>query len=303
MEMNPFSPQQIKKAALELSKRYREGQKPYLRTVEDRHAYLVTRLPATQAALRRVFEELKEKPLYTYLDIGAGPGASWEPAQEVWPMLEKATFVELDSEFVRLGKKLLQNRPIEWKLQSATHLEEMPIHDLVLFSYSWGEIKSPAVLQRAWNLCRQFLVIVEPGTPRGYEAMLEARDSLVAQGGVVFSPCPHSQKCPWQGTREWCHFAIRLERSREHQWAKEGSLGYEDEKFSYVIVSKTPPDPFFGRLVKDPLKRKGHTLLTLCTKNGIETKIISKKQKDLFKMVNKSKWGDKIREVENSEKH
>lgn len=292
-----YSPQQIKRAALALSQRYREGQKPYLRSPEDRHAYLVTRLPATQAALRRVFEELKEKPIYTYLDIGSGPGASWDPAQETWSMLESATFVELDAEFVRLGKSLYQNKPIEWKFQSAASLEKIPAHDLVLFSYSWGEIKNPSVLQRAWDLCRQFLVIVEPGTPRGYEAMLEARDALITQGGHVFAPCPHRQKCPLQGTQQWCHFAARLERSPEHQWAKEGTLGYEDEKFSYIVVSKTPTPSIFGRLLKDPLKRKGHTLLNLCTKNGIETKTVSKKQNDLFKSLNKDKWGDKVIEL------
>src|SRR6185503_4421599 len=106
-----YSPK-IKQAALALSARYREGQKPYLRTPEDREAYLITRLPATEAAILRVFEELHGKPLYTYLDIGAGPGTSWEPAEKTWGTLQSGTFVEIDPQFVRLGKKRLEGKPI-----------------------------------------------------------------------------------------------------------------------------------------------------------------------------------------------
>lgn len=292
--MKSFSPQQIKKAAQALSDRYRKGETPYLRSIEDRHAYLVTRLPATQAALRRVLKEIQDGKITSYLDIGAGPGASWDVAKEIWPSLHEATFVELDMEFVKIGKEQLQGQPITWKLQSAAQLGEIPMHDLVLFSYSWGEIKSLAALHHAWDRCLQYLVIVEPGTPRGYEAMLEARDALIKKGGSVVAPCPHSQICPWQGSSEWCHFATRLERSRDHQWMKEGNLGYEDEKFSYIIISRSNPAPFLGRMVKDSLRRKGHTLLTLCTEQGIVTKTVSKKNKQLFKAINKIEWGDKI---------
>ncbi|MGH2611825.1 MAG: small ribosomal subunit Rsm22 family protein [Rhabdochlamydiaceae bacterium] len=287
-----FSPQQIKKAAQALSERYRKGETPYLRALEDRHAYLVTRLPATQAALRPVFQELQGSQISSYLDIGAGPGTSWEVAVEVFPGIEQATFVELDREFIKLGKERLEGKPITWINESAVNLDVKP-HDIVLFSYSWGEIKNLSVLIKAWALCRQFIVIVEPGTPQGYAAMLEARDELIKKGGHVMAPCPHSHKCPWQGSLEWCHFGVRLQRSQEHQWVKEGSRGFEDEKFSYTILSKKSVRPPFGRMVKDSLRRKGHTILTLCTENGIELKTISKKQKE-YKSNNKLKWGDKV---------
>lgn len=292
--MTPYTPQQIKKAAQALSERYRKGETPYLRNPEDRHAYLITRLPATQAALRRVLEELAGTEIESYLDIGAGPGASWDPMVERWPMVKRATMVELDMEFVKIGKLELQGKPVTWKMESALKWSEEGLYDLVLFSYSWGEINTKAALHAAWNACKQFLVIVEPGTPRGYEMMLKARDEVISLGGFAYAPCPHSKGCPWKGTKEWCHFGVRLERSREHQVMKEGRLGYEDEKFSYIILSKTKPAPFYGRMVKDSLRRKGHTLLALCTDKGIEVKTVSKKQKELFKTINKLKWGDKI---------
>src|SRR4051812_43304720 len=113
--MIPFSQQQIKKAAQALSDRYRKGETPYLRSLEDRYAYLVTRLPATQAALGRVFEELRGAEVCSYLDIGAGPGGSWEVATQAFPGITEATFVELDREFVKIGKEKLVAQPILWK--------------------------------------------------------------------------------------------------------------------------------------------------------------------------------------------
>lgn len=287
-----FSPAQIKKAALALSERYRKGETPYLRSIEDRHAYLVTRLPATQAALSRVLQELRGAQIESYLDVGAGPGGSWDVVVEVFPSLQEATFIELDREFVKIGRAHLEGKPVIWKNEAAAELD-VKQHDMVLFSYSWGEIKSLSVLNQAWNLAAKFLVIVEPGTPRGFTSILNARDELVQKGGHVIAPCPHSQRCPWQGSSEWCHFGVRLERSREHQWAKEGSRGFEDEKFSYTIISKEKETPFLGRMVKDSLRRKGHTILTLCTVNGIELKTVSKKEKE-YKNTNKLKWGDKV---------
>jgi ribosomal protein RSM22 (predicted rRNA methylase) len=287
-----FTPQQVKKAAEALSERYRKGETPYLRAPEDRHAYLITRLPATQAALRRVFEELRGERIASYLDIGAGPGASWDVVEDSFAGIEQATFVELDREFVKIGKENLKDKPITWINESVLTTNVKP-HDMVLFSYSWGEIKNFTVLTKAWAACNQFLVIVEPGTPRGYAGMLEARDELIKRGAHVIAPCPHSRKCPWQGSPEWCHFGVRLERSREHQWAKGGSMGYEDEKFSYIILSKEPRKPFYGRMVKDSLRRKGHTILTLCTQSGIELKTVTKSN-DNYKSINKLNWGDKL---------
>ncbi len=289
-----YSSAELKKAAQALSERYRTGQVPYLRSPQDRHAYLLTRYPATKAALQRVFQEIKSFPLQTLLDIGAGPGTSWEAAQETWDSLTKATFLERDRDFVEIGSKMTPKEKVRWVTGDVSKQASFEVHDLVLFSYSWGEILDLSLLEKAWQAAAQFLVIVEPGTPRGYQSMLKARDFCISKGGIVFAPCPHSKACPLQNTPEWCHFGVRLQRTDEHRLAKEGSLGFEDEKFSYVIMSKQPIESSFSRLLKDPLRRKGHTLITLCSKSGIEQKTVTKKDKEFYKRVNKLKWGDKI---------
>lgn len=289
-----FSPSELKKAAQDLSERYRKGITPYLRTPQDRYAYLLTRLPATKAALQRVFQEIRGFPIQSMLDIGAGPGTSWLAAHEIWEALNQATLVERDKDFIEIGSKTTPSDRVKWVTGDVSKLEKFEMHDLVLFSYSWGEILDLHLLERAWKAARHFLIVVEPGTPRGYESMLKARDFCIAQQGKVYAPCPHSHACPWEKTQEWCHFGVRLERSEGHRLAKEGSLGYEDEKFSYIIMSKGALHAPFSRLLKDPLRRKGHTLITLCSKSGIEQKTITKRDKEQYKTINKLNWGDKI---------
>ena len=43
-----------------------------------------------------------------------------------------------------------------------------------------------------------------------------------------------------QGGANWCHFAVRLARTSLHRDVKGARLGYEDEKYSFLVVS---PDP------------------------------------------------------------
>ncbi len=285
-EICPFSFDEIRKAAQALSERYRSGVKPFLRTSQDRWAYLYTRFPATKAALQRIFREIQTFSIQSLLDIGAGPGTSWFAAKEFWPDLE-ATFVEKDPVFTEIGSQLIPEG--KWRRDFSEK------HDLVVFSYSWGEIDNLEILGKAWELTGEFLVVVEPGTSRGYEKMLKARDYCIAEGGEVYAPCPHSRRCPWEGTEEWCHFGVRLERSEEHRLAKEGALGYEDEKFSYVIVSKNKKALTEARVLRDPMKRKGHLQLVVCTRKGIETQIVSKKDGDVYKKGKRLKWGDVLR--------
>jgi ribosomal protein RSM22 (predicted rRNA methylase) len=283
-----YSPEQLKKAAKALSERYRQNLPPFLRAPIDRHAYLLTRLPATEAALYRVFKEIRAFSIDSLLDIGAGPGTSWQPAFDTWA-LSQATFIERDSEFTKIGRARVPS-DVTW----STTLSAVKPHDLVLFSYSWGEIGSLEVLATAWEAAKQFLVVIEPGTPQGYSRMLRAREFCIQKKGFVYAPCPHSAPCPWEKTKEWCHFSVRLERSREHRLAKEGQLGYEDEKFSYVILSKADLQRGVSRLVKDPVRRKGHTVLTLCQTDGIAESVVTKSDKAIYKKVNKLQWGDAL---------
>ena len=87
-------------------------------------------------------------------------------------------------------------------------------------------------------------------------------------------------------SRDWCHFAVRLSRTPLHRTLKGGALGYEDEKYSYLIASKVTHLPSGSRIVRRPIKRKGGALLTLCRASHLEQKMVTSKEEK------KLKWGD-----------
>ena len=37
---------------------------------------------------------------------------------------------------------------------------------------------------------------------------------------------------------DWCHFSQRLPRSRDHMLLKDASVPFEDERYSYVVVTQ-----------------------------------------------------------------
>ena len=98
-----------------------------------------------------------------------------------------------------------------------------------------------------------------------------------------------------EGTN-WCHFKERLKRSSLHRELKEGELGYEDEKYSYVILSKQFHKLGGKRILRHPQKRGGHISFELCTEEGLQKKIVSKKQGQIFREAKKLKWGDHVGE-------
>ena len=117
----------------------------------------------------------------------------------------------------------------------------MAAADVVVASYSLTEIPQAAlqrVLAELWRLAKTLLVIVEPGTPDGFRRILSCRDMLISAGGRVVAPCTHDDLCPLSAATRWCHFSKRLARSRDHLIAKNASVPFEDERFSYLAVAK-----------------------------------------------------------------
>ena len=84
-------------------------------------------------------------------------------------------------------------------------------------SYLLGELPEPLhapVVDAAVAAAAQLVLVVEPGTPRGYAAVLAARSRLTAAGWHLLAPCPQDGACPVAARPgDWCHFAVRLDRS------------------------------------------------------------------------------------------
>ncbi len=149
------------------------------------------------------------------------------------------------------------------------------------------------VLGRAWSCASDTLVVLEPGTTAGYERVLRARDVAIGAGGSVLAPCPHDRQCPLP-EGDWCHFAVRLARSRTHRLAKDGERGFEDEKLSYVVVCRAREPRPQARVIRRPDLRQGHVVLDLCTDEGLERRTVSRKDGAEYKQARKLAWGDAL---------
>ncbi len=161
-------------------------------------------------------------------------------------------------------------------------------------SYFINEIKEESLyvlLDNMWEAANKYLLIVEPGTVNSYQRMMKIREYLVSKGGNVVAPCTHNKKCPI--TNDWCHFVTRVERSKLHKLLKEADAPYEDEKFTYLFISKNKVKPINARILRHPLMYKGYVQLSLCKSNQIIEEIrINKSQKDNYKKAKKSSAGD-----------
>ncbi len=169
--------------------------------------------------------------------------------------------------------------------------------DLVTISYVLGELAAPAqrsVVGAAWQSARKLLVIIEPGTPRGFANLLKAREQVTAAGGYSLAPCPRAEAhaCPMQANDDWCHFAVRVERTGLHRRVKGGDLGHEDEKFCYFVASHEPLTTARSRVVRHPQQHGGHVQLTLCTSAGIQQRAVTRSNKTLYRAARKASWGD-----------
>ena len=222
------------------------------------------------------------------LDVGAGPGvASWA-ARKVWPSLEELTLVEVEPEMVAAGRELLPDA--RW-LTDDVSAAKGPA-ELVVLSYVLGELVNVGgTAAMLWEQSSDTIAFVEPGTPSGYRRILEARASVTGAGGSTVAPCPHDLACPLPAD-DWCHFAVRLPRSKLHRRAKGVELGYEDEKFSYAVLSREPVAKAAARIIRQPQVRSGHVHLVTCEPDCIHQRTVSRKQGDRFKEAKGAAWGD-----------
>jgi ribosomal protein RSM22 (predicted rRNA methylase) len=305
--VEPHARARLESAARRLSETYRAGgaaASRVARTREEVAAYAAYRAPATYAAAVAVLAEVSARlPGWrpsSVLDIGAGPGvASWAAAA-VWPDIARFTLVEAEPEMIAAGRRLTS------AAQSTALAEARWIHgdvsvevdnaELILASYVLGELDEGSVASaatRLWSQTDGTLVLIEPGTPAGYRRVIAARSVLVAEGGRTAAPCPHDDACPLVSD-DWCHFATRLPRGEAHRAVKGVSRGFEDEKLSYVVISRVDAVLPAGRVIRPPLLRSGHVHIDICGPEGIARRIVSRRDKELYRTARDLRWGDAI---------
>jgi ribosomal protein RSM22 (predicted rRNA methylase) len=300
----------IRDAARTLSQRYRaeiRDGRLHMNADLTVRAYLATRLPATFAAVsasltatRDAFPDLR---IQSMLDVGSGPGTALWAAASVWPELERSTLLEASEHARKTGQQLARGLigvEASWLAGDATiDLSTLQQHDLVTCAYVLDEITPaslPKLIERLWHLTGEMLVIVEPGTPAGWQRILAARAQLIEAGAQIIAPCAHHAPCPIVAP-DWCHFSRRVARSRVHRLAKEADVPWEDEKFIYLAASRHAPVARESRVLAPARSGSGRAQLKLCRPDGqVETRMFTKRDGPVFKEARRADWGDTIDE-------
>ena len=257
-------------------------------------AYAAVRMPATFAAVSTALEHALTHyhgKIRSAADTGAGTGAAACAVSELTDVSELHCY-ERESEMRKLGEKLTGH---DWFPLDITR-ESLPrSYDLITAAYVLNELTEAdraRVIAGLWEKTDGMLLIVEPGTMKGYANILQARKLLTGAGAKIAFPCPEISECPLP-EGDWCHFTARAARSKLHKQLKGGDVPYEDEKFSCIAAVRGEASPCKGRILRHPQISSGFVELHLCTADGISDIKVTKKSPQ-FKAARKADSGDDI---------
>jgi ribosomal protein RSM22 (predicted rRNA methylase) len=291
-------------AAKALSEGYRAGKPSHaIVTPLQALAYAVARMPATHAAASAVFARLAEvlpdfRPA-GLLDVGAGTGAASWAARAQWPDIGVA-MLEPNPALRELARRLMPDAELlAGKLDAPK-----PQVDLVVASYVLAELpedKAGSIALELWQSAQAALVLIEPGTPQGFARIRAARTALIGAGAHAAAPCTHDNVCPisfgasqsdqHEAADDWCHFSQRLARSRDHMLLKDATVPFEDERYSYVAVTREKMATG-ARILAPALEAKPGLTFKLCDETGLRAQFVASRDKDAYRRVKKRGWGD-----------
>ncbi len=249
-------------------------------------AYALGRMPATCGVIKYVLKKFENtgKNFTNILDVGAGVGALKIALQDCginYEALEKSeamrkVFRKLNGDNSKIYSEDFQKFQVKYSYQA------------VFASYFINEIRDKkSALKKMFDLAEKYVFILEPGTPNGFKNILEAKKIATELGWYPLLPCA-TRDCKISG-EDWCHFSIRLPRTKYHTKMKNAELPYEDEKFCYVIFSKKKTKFFENNtIIKRPIKKSGHTIFDVCTSEGIRRVVRTDKASK------KLRWGDQL---------
>jgi ribosomal protein RSM22 (predicted rRNA methylase) len=274
-----------------------------IKNSDEGWAYVAARLPATYAANHYVFSEiLKADESYSppsMLDMGAGPGTSTLAGVHVFPSIQSVTLSEPNAPLRQIGKVIfgqaIPTLAVDWHDYNLTAIERhknIQNHAVIVLSYVLNEAGvHQDCLNYLWQHCDDYMIVIEPGTPTGADVIQQVRNWAVNNHIHILAPCPHANKCPMiEQTSQWCHFSVRAERSKLHKYLKGGEAGFEDEKFSYIILSKHNKTQLKNRVLSRVTGQKIKEF-QICGQSGLETLKIAKSD-GLYKTIKKLEWGD-----------
>lgn len=277
-----------------LTSKYKSSQavnKSVFDTKEDSITYAISRMPATYSVIYTLISDLvnqgKIEKVLSVFDIGSGTGAGFFACRELFENAEISLF-ERDLKMITVFNELENSKQVKQFDILRDVIEQKA--DLVMSSYVFSELSEDGrnvAINKMLAASNRYVLIIDTGTPRTYENFMRLKKQLQSQGYKITAPC-ESEKCGLKN--DYCQFYARVERSSLLKMSKSGELSYEDEKYFYLLIDKYTEN--FenlneSRVIRRPSIKTNFVELKLCTKNGVEIKNITKKDKELYKKARK----------------
>lgn len=291
--------------AKEISKKYRENNNGGNRLVtskEEAVSYALSRMPATYESVSDCLDKIFENNNFnvrSILDVGAGTGAATWALYNFFDEKEYTCY-EREDEMMSIGRRLMEGSELtqytKWKKFDIINDSIEGTFDFMTVSYMINELPKDQiknVVEKLWNATEKVLLIIEPGTPKGYANIKQIRNLLIKNGAKIVAPCPHLNECPLPGD-DWCQFTCRVQRSKIHRILKDGDAPYEDEKYSYIALSKYDCKGSDNRILRHPIINKGYSEYKVCSNEGIRNIKLSKKDGEIYKIAKKKSAGDSL---------
>jgi ribosomal protein RSM22 (predicted rRNA methylase) len=75
---------------------------------------------------------------------------------------------------------------------------------------------------------------------------------------------------------------------------KDADVPFEDEKFSYVALSRSPAEARGARVLAPPHTGKAAIAAKLCTTDGVIDASIARRDKQAYATARRWRWGDAV---------
>ena len=74
-------------------------------------------------------------------------------------------------------------------------------------------------------------------------------------------------------------------------------MPFEDEKFTYIALSRKPGPRHFARLLAPPHLNKVEATAKLCTADGLVLAKVPRRDKSAYAAARRWRWGDLVQSV------
>ena len=296
----------LKKEFNVISSKYRQeiGGESIISTKEQVLSYISGRMIETAVIVDDVLNKVClvsnfKNDIKTVLDVGSGTGSC------LWALsnfLNKASVIALEKEelMIEYAKQLNKGLSCDIEYIQSDVLnkktENINSCDLVIESFMLNELKEMDRIKAVDYMCEKandYIIMVEPGTPKSYERMMEIRKYVLSKGFNLILPCLHGGECGLKN--DYCNFSVRVERTKTSRQIKNGTLNYEDEKYFYLVFRKENKRAggYSSVILRRPVYRKGCVDLKLCLKEGeIKSRTVTKSDRENYRKAKDFKHGD-----------